>query len=204
MRKFEKMFRLAWENHAKAYSSHDWERDQEAWVKAWTVDEVCETLKKVGGTRNQIRRAIRSLDDHADYLTHCGCGWSADVHYAAADMLRQYLGKSIPPEQWLREWNIWTLDPWTTAGSGLPWVKTAQEAVVLADRKPGWMMAKIRAHLARCARANWSSTYAGWDGVPYQYDNGPWPAQDRFYRFDDGVMGLIYCKDGESRAYADA
>ena len=70
---------------------------------------------------------------------------------------------------------------------------TASEAEELFYGTPCKYREKLHKFLVEKTVETWSSTRASWDGVPYQYDNGPWPRQDRFYRFADGsVCGVIW------------
>lgn len=70
---------------------------------------------------------------------------------------------------------------------------TAAEAEELFYGTPCKYREKLHKFLIKNTIKNWSSSRASWDGVPYQYDNGPWPKQDRFYEFEDGtVCGVIW------------
>lgn len=65
----------------------------------------------------------------------------------------------------------------------LRWVKNAEDAP--------WRTEDFKAAIKEVALESWSSSFASWDGVPYQYDNGPWPKEDRFYKLQDGsVLGV--------------
>ena len=74
---------------------------------------------------------------------------------------------------------------------------TAAEAEALFWGTPCKYKEKLHKFLLENTVENWSSVRASWDGKPYEYDNGPWPKQDRFYRFADGsVCGVIWDFNG--------
>ena len=74
---------------------------------------------------------------------------------------------------------------------------TAAEAETLFWGTPCKYRERLNKFLIEKTVANWGAGYASWDGKPYEYDNGPWPKQDRFYRFADGsVCGVIWDFNG--------
>ena len=76
-------------------------------------------------------------------------------------------------------------------------VSSASQAEELFCGLPCECRDRLHEKLKKATVKNWSSTHASWDGKPYQYDNGPWPKQDRFYKFSDGsVVGVIWDYNG--------
>ena len=77
------------------------------------------------------------------------------------------------------------------------WKKTAVSEKKL-DKKFGDFLRAIQKSDGFVAQ--WSSSRAGADGVPYQYDNGPWPKEDGFIQFCDGSV-LGYGKADSGRPF---
>lgn len=88
------MYLTAWKNYAKtAYSSHDWEENQEANVKNYYVGQCADWLMCIGPKRSQIRAAIRIAEEDARRYCEDGMGWAAACYEAGARILRAYLGE---------------------------------------------------------------------------------------------------------------
>lgn len=128
---------------------------------------------KAGCSRREL---AQMADDEACSYYEDGRGLQAYIWEYVSSILRN--GTCHRADRWQEEWQF--LRRYSLA---CKWVKDAEN--------DPWHTEDFKAAIEKAATESWSSSSASWDGVPYQYDNGPWPSQDRFYLLKDGsVLGV--------------
>lgn len=131
------------------------------------------TWWRAGYSRSEM---AEMADEEARSYYDDGRGLQAYVWDYASSIL--WNGTRGRADWWQEEWQF--LRRYSFA---CKWVKDAES-------NP-WRTEDFKAAIEKAATESWSSSHASWDGVPYRYDNGPWPSQDRFYRLKDGsVLGV--------------